>query len=356
MSQNDAVQDPDTNSQSEDATANTVGTDDVRTKWWLGAFYTITSSFANALCSVIIKKMSSTSVLIAACRVGGQYLFLMPYVAIVRYNEIIPVAEMHLMWLVLGRVFFGIAGLNCYFVAINRLPVGDASTLMFSSSIVLSVLCWLFLGENMSGFDMLMLVTSMAGCICVARPTLLLSQLHPIADIPLMDPGEGSLEMTPLITARDLDTPEKLHDVRVGFAAGFGAMVCVGLAYTFVRAIGTRMHFTVTLFYYTTFGILTMWPYLYFSGTYEAPNRYPDLPLLGVLVMFGFTSQGLRTLALQHETAYMVSVYSSTQLLFAFLLDYFIFGVSAATTSIAGSVLIVISVCAAGYQKNKKTS
>ena len=90
----------------------------------------------------------------------------------------------------------------------------------------------------------------------------------------------------------------------------------------------------------------------YVSAGYQLiiPSK-SDLLILTVLVFSGFAAQGFRTLALQYDTAYIVSIYGSTQIFFAFAFDWLFFGKSPNVFSSVGACLIVGSVVLAALEK-----
>ena len=220
---------------------------------------------------------------------------------------------------------------------------------MFCSAVVLTLCCWLFLDEKVDVISWLMLSISVIGCILVARPTVVLNY---VIKRLTEDTSTGNLTLqtnTTLIDYDELET-EKLI---IGVSYGLAACILAGITFTFVKAIGKDIHFTVTTYYYTLVGAVFLWPIVYFTGDFKIPKKTPDIYLLCTLPITGFIAQGLRTLALQNETAFLVSVYSSTQLLFAFSFDYMFYQLKPNPWSSTGACLILTSVLSAGYRNSR---
>lgn len=315
-----------------------------------GAIYSVLSSLILASTGVFVKKISSVSKTeLAAFRVGGQYLFLLPYVLINYPEQVLPFHNWRIFRLLLGRGFFGITAMICFYNSFEYLPIGETSTLMFCSAVVLTLCCWLFLDEKVDVISWLMLSISVIGCILVARPTVVLNY---VIKRLTEDTSTGNLTLqtnTTLIDYDELET-EKLI---IGVSYGLAACILAGITFTFVKAIGKDIHFTVTTYYYTLVGAVFLWPIVYFTGDFKIPKKTPDIYLLCTLPITGFIAQGLRTLALQNETAFLVSVYSSTQLLFAFSFDYMFYQLKPNPWSSTGACLILTSVLSAGYRNSR---
>merc|ERR1712038_307435 len=119
-----------------------------------GAIYSVLSSLVLASTGVFVKKITSVSKTeLAAFRVGGQYIFLLPYVLINHPDQVLPFYNWKIFRLLLGRGFFGIIAMICFYNSFEYLSIGETSTLMFCSAVVLTVCCWIFLGEKVDAIS-----------------------------------------------------------------------------------------------------------------------------------------------------------------------------------------------------------
>ena len=85
-----------------------------------------------------------------------------PTFSLLKHREtLLPFTNPKLFLLLAGRGSFGICAMLCYYNSFQYLPIGDASTLMFCSSVVLSILSWFFLGETMDCIDGMLLSLSL---------------------------------------------------------------------------------------------------------------------------------------------------------------------------------------------------
>merc|ERR1712071_297772 len=100
-----------------------------------GAIYSVLSSLVLASTGVFVKKITSVSKTeLAAFRVGGQYLFLLPYVLKnFKLREIFPLHDTWTLRLLVIRGFCGVIGVVTSFYAYEALPIGDVHTIMFQT-------------------------------------------------------------------------------------------------------------------------------------------------------------------------------------------------------------------------------
>merc|ERR1712223_1439438 len=103
-----------------------------------GAIYSVLSSLVLASTGVFVKKITSVSKTeLAAFRVGGQYIFLLPYVLThFKFHEIIPFNEPSTLRLLLARAFCGIIGVTSTYYAYSILPIGDVHTIQFTNTVL----------------------------------------------------------------------------------------------------------------------------------------------------------------------------------------------------------------------------
>ena len=86
--------------------------------------------------------------------------------------------------LLLMRGFAGFMGLSCYFYAINRLPLADATVIQFCNPMLAALIASVALKERLRGLDVFATLFSMAGVVLVAQPSFLFASgvpLDPVA-------------------------------------------------------------------------------------------------------------------------------------------------------------------------------
>ena len=203
--------------------------------------------------------------------------------------------------LLFGRAFFGTIGLLANFYAVDHLLLSDASMLNKMSPFFAVIASFFLLKEKLSGTQAFTLVGAFAGALLIIKPTL------------------SNMDLVPSL---------------IGFAGGLGA----GIAYTFVRMLGQRGERSgFIVFAFSAFSCLVVTPAILLDF---APMTLPQtLWLLGG----GLCAAGGQfsiTGAYRCAPAREISVYDYSQVIFAAVLGFFLFGDRPDLLSILGYVII----------------
>ncbi len=209
----------------------------------------------------------------------------------------------------IGRSVAGTVGIICNFYAIDHMNISDASILNKLApfaSIVFSI--WV-LGENPSWKDLLLVAIAFLGALFVVKPTLNILQSLPAL---------------------------------IGIVGGLGA----GLAYTFVRKLGTHGERTaIIVFYFSAFSCLSMLPV---TIVQYQPMTWHQV---GCLLLAGLAAGGAQitvTKAYTFAPAKEVSVYDYSQVLFSALWGMLFLSQFPDWLSLIG-YLVIIGAAAAKY-------
>ena len=205
----------------------------------------------------------------------------------------------------LGRSVFGTAGLLLNFYAIGRLALAAANMLNKLSpffAILFSV--WL-LREKPNGVQLGAVVVAFLGSLCIMKP---------------------GFRDTPFLPAL------------AGFFGGMGA----GIAYTFVRKLGTMGEDShrIVLFF-SAFSCAVCLPGMLF---FHAPMSFRQLGFLMLAGLCGCVAQFAVTRAYLYAPAKELSVYDYTQVIFATVWGYLLFDQVPDGLSVLGYLLV----CGAG--------
>lgn len=217
----------------------------------------------------------------------------------------------------LARAFCGTIGILCNFYAIDNLALSDASILNKMSPFFSILFCWLILKEKISLKQGIIIFGALIGSLFVIKPTFANANLFP------------SL---------------------VGLLGGLSA----GIAYTMVRILGQRgENKSVIILFFSGFSCLVTLPYLLFS--YVPMTLLQFLCLMGAGIsaaggQFGITS------AYCYAPAKEISVYDYTQIIFAAVLGFLIFGQIPDFWSILGYIIIISMALAMFLYNNKKNN
>ena len=201
---------------------------------------------------------------------------------------------------VLTRSVVATASILCVFGAFSLLPVADATALVFTSALFVPVLGFFFLGERVGKFRWSAILAGFAGVLLVAQP------------------GEGW----------------NVFGVTLGLAAAFLNAV-LG---TMLRLLGRTEEPATLTFYLLLTGMLLLAPLMPFVGKMPAAN---EIGLLLGLGASGVAMQLLITRAFKYAPAALASVFSYTQIVWATLYGWLLFGMWPAANILIGAAVII---------------
>jgi drug/metabolite transporter (DMT)-like permease len=204
--------------------------------------------------------------------------------------------------------------LLCNFYAISKMNLSDANMLNKLSPFFAIIFSVFLLKEKPKLVQIIGVCTAFAGSIFIIKPSF--------------------------------DNPE-LMPALFGVLGGFGA----GTAYTFVRKLGTmKENSNRIVFYFSAFSCLMCVPFMIFDYEPMSAKQLIYLVLAGTFACIG--QLGI-TRAYMCAPAKEISVYDYSQVVFAAVLGFLVFGDVPDLLSVAGYILI----CGAGiamFFYNKK--
>lgn len=200
------------------------------------------------------------------------------------------------------RCLFGTLGILCNFYAIDHLLIADASILNKLSPFFAVVFSFLFLKEKIMPFQAFCILTAFGGCLFIVKP------------------GFENTEPLPAL---------------IGMFGGLGA----GMAYTMVRKLGSLgVKGPVIVFYFSMFSCIAVIPWVVLNYTPMTLRQQVVLLLAGVWAAGG---QFSITAAYTYAPAKKISIYDYSQILFASLLGFIMFGEIPDRYSFVGYLLII---------------
>ena len=203
------------------------------------------------------------------------------------------------------RALFGTIGLVCNFYAIDRLVLADANMLNKLSPFFAIIFSVFLLNEKPSLAQILGVVTAFAGSLFIIKPTMSGYSAFPAF---------------------------------MGALGGLGA----GAAYTFVRRLGKNGENSfLIIFFFSAFSCLACLPFML---VHPAPMSAKSLVYLVCAGISACIGQFGITRAYIYAPAKEISVYDYSQVLFAAMLGFLMFGQVPDLLSILGYCLI----CGAG--------
>lgn len=205
------------------------------------------------------------------------------------------------MKLLILRSICGTIGILCNFYAVDHLLLADASMLNKMSPFFAIIFSYFFLKEKVNGVQILSVIGAFIGCLFIIKPSFI------------------NMEFLPAL---------------IGLMGGVGA----GAAYTAVRRLGQRGEKgPFIVFFFSTFSCVVTLPYLLFNYTPMTGMQ------LAILILAGLSAAGGQfavTAAYTHAPAKEISVYDYSQVIFAAIMGFFLFGQIPDYLSVVGYVLI----------------
>jgi len=202
----------------------------------------------------------------------------------------------------LGRSIAGTIGIWCNFYAVDHLLLSNASMLNKLSPFFVLLFSYLVLKEKLTPFQIGVVVVAFAGALMVIKPS-----------------------------PANMDLKASMAGVLGGAAAGF--------AYTMVRKLSLRGESGTTIvLFFSTFSCLSAVPWVIANGV---PISFRQLVILLAAGIAAAGGQFTITAAYSHAPGREVSIYDYSQIIFAALFGFFLFGDVPDLWSLAGYVVIV---------------
>lgn len=291
---------------------------------FLGLMLATLSSLFFSLCSVIVKGMVNVDPMeLAAFRFVGVLLPAIP-VVIWKGEPIFPKGR-RIMLMV--RSFVGTSGLMLSFYAFRNMPLADASVIVFSVPVFVSIFARIFLKEPCGIFNVISIVLTLIGVILITRPPIIF----------------GSVAKSLLNIDEDSSNPW-------GAAAAFGSTLFGANVYILLRAL-KGLHFSVIMTNFGSFALVQTVFVSWLIGALCVPACGLDRLLVVCLALFSFSGQILLTMSLQLEQAGPIAIARSADIVFAFIWQVLFFNEVPNKFSILGAVLVLSSVLLVGLRK-----
>ncbi|XP_019620046.1 PREDICTED: ankyrin repeat and KH domain-containing protein 1-like [Branchiostoma belcheri] len=224
----------------------------------------------------------------------------------------------------LGRGIFGAVALCMQFYAFHHIPLGDATTVIFSSPIFIAFFAWLILKEAYGWFNFAVTLTTLTGVVLISKPSFIF----------------GSAVAVP-------NTSEHL----LGTLSAFGGAVFSALALVMIRKLGKAVHFFVHITYLSVFGMILTFVLLMALGEFKTPPCGSDRFYLIALGLCGVGGQTFLTKAFQLEKAAPVAIVRTMDIVFAFTWQFVFLGELPAWLSVGGALLVMSSAIAIAVKK-----
>jgi drug/metabolite transporter (DMT)-like permease len=271
-----------------------------------GVAYMAASALGFSAMSVLVKvaspRLPTGEIVLARAIVTLAISYVM-----VRRANLSPWGERRVGLVLRGVLGFG--GLACYYIALARLPLADATTLQNTTPLVTALLAWWVLGERLGWAAALALACGLGGVVLVVHPGV------PIA---------AALDPT-------------------GVAIALVGATCSAIAYVTVRQLARTEHPLVIVFYFPLVATPLAIPWAVADFTWPAPIDWLLLLAIGAATQIG---QVFLTMGLAVERAGRATSVGYLQVCFAMMWQLIVFGDVPALGTIAGATLIILGTLA----------
>jgi drug/metabolite transporter (DMT)-like permease len=269
-----------------------------RVKISRGVLYMTASAFGFSVMGVLVKLASSRMPL-------GEIVFARAVITLgislvlVRRAGLSPWAGPRMPLVFRGLLGFG--GLTGYYIALDRLPLADATVLQNSTPLLTGVLAWWLLDESIGWSTAVAIACGIAGVALIVRPS---------GDA--IDPA--------------------------GVIAALGGVACSSVAYVTVRRLSRTVHPLVIVLYFPLLATPLALPWMLASCVVPGPVDLLLLVALGAATQVG---QVFLTLGLSIESAGRATSINYLQVPFAMLWQLAVFGEFPTAWTVAGASLIL---------------
>lgn len=267
-----------------------------------GVIFIIISSFCFAMMNVLVR-MSGDLPTIQKAFFRNFIAFFIALIILLRDGGKVEISGRSWIDLIL-RSTAGTLGIFCNFYAIDHMMVSDASMLNKLSPFFVILFSYVILREKLKPFQALCVITAFFGALFVIKP------------------GVTGMPFVPAL---------------IGTCGGMFA----GLAYTFVRKLGTNgVKGPFIVFFFSGFSCLVSLPYLVLNYQPMSLNQIFILILTGVAASGG---QFFITAAYSHAPASEISIYDYSQIIFATILSFLLLGQLSDIYSFIGYAIICLA-------------
>lgn len=275
-----------------------------------GVIYMLFATLAFAIMNVMAKELSALHPMqVVFFRALGTFVFIFPYMI---YRKI-PVIGTHVKYLVL-RAIMGVISLSCFFVVVQRIPLGSAISLRYLGPIFGAIMAYYFLKERIVAKQWFSFAIAFAGVIVM-----------------------------------------KGFDIRIdllSFVLIMISAVSVGAVFVTLRFLGDKEHPLTIINYFMMFSMLFSLP---FMGEWTLPVG-DTLYLVCMIGIFGMIGQIFMTMAFREEEANVLAPFKYMELVYGIIAGYFIYQETYGLLPFLGIGLIIMGMIMNVRAKNESNS
>jgi drug/metabolite transporter (DMT)-like permease len=253
-------------------------------------------------------------------------------------------------FLLISRALLGVIGLIAAYYAILFIDPSDSSSIINSSVVITALLSRILLKEKLSIVHVLAIVTAIVGVVFISQPSLLFLNNNQsnstglnLSFINQTDPGAVFSVINP-----------KLFTTFGLLLASVTAFALSGVTIILKKLSTKKVHYSLNILFTSILGlpvslllslvlILTSQSKLLYNIEHKSDELLIHLLYAILSSVVGVIAQILFNLSLQYEDASKVSIIKTSEIFFAFLLQYALLNIKSNMFKIVGGVLIFVS-------------
>ena len=272
-----------------------------------GIRYILFATFAFAIMNAMAKELSNFHPLqVVFFRALGTWIFIFPYMLYkgisIKGQQIKPL---------LSRGILGVLSLACFFIAVQRVPLGSAISIRYLGPIFGAALAFYYLKEKVNWMQWLSFVIAFSGVIVL-----------------------------------------KGFDIRIDFLSLgllLSSAVFVGGVFVLIRYLSDKEHFLTIINYFMMCSLALS---LCFVQYWRMPIANEWLAVCGIGTT-GLVGQIYMTRAFQTEETSVLAPFKYMELIYAMIVGYFMFGETYELFPMMGIVLIMAGMLSNVWAKGK---
>ncbi len=201
------------------------------------------------------------------------------------------------------RSISGIISLALFFFAVSRIPLADATALVYAAPIFITVLSIFILGETIGFRRWLAVIAGFAGVLLIAQP------------------GSTSWD--------------------IGFAAGIASAFTAALVVTWLRRLSSSEKSVTIGIYYNTLGMIVFVTWVIVNESFVLPVG--DWPIWGIFGLLCGAQQWFMTISFRYAEASLLAPFEYLAMVFAAIAGYVFWGEIPILTTWLGAIVIAAS-------------
>ena len=267
-------------------------------------------------------KISNAEMVLIRCTV--QLFFVLPFISIYKLEIYRTVKDLPYLLLM------GLSGfVNIIFIysSLERIPISDTLLVTFTSPLFCAFFSKLFMGEGLHWINSVAGIISFVGVAIVARPSFLFGPTD-----------------TKRVTLMAIRNSEIVYLIGVLYAL-LGA-VFLALYFSLVRKLISvnGIHSAVAVFYPSLMGTIACVLLMAVGNeTVYLPQNRSEVFVLSSIGVYSVLALACLTFALRVENATIVNLVRNLDVIYAFLLQYGVFGIKPNVWNITGGIIIVFA-------------